>query len=158
METTKTFQELFEEVEKKMQALTEGNSYVRQLNVYTKPSWFCPYMQFVTIDALEKKDYPHGIDRNSIYLTFEINHSENKVRIFDCGHIYLSKTDKQSEKYKYLAMKSMIDVHTDFGGKKFRKTKYKNISDLVEKMNDYFVQVMIDVDKYTGGYPYKEGI
>ena len=52
-------------------------------------------------------------------------------------------------------MKSIVNVHVDKGGKKFRKSKFKNETDLCKKMIDYFNVVMKDVDEYTGGYPYK---
>ena len=62
---------------------------------------------------------------------------------------------KQSEKYKYYVMKSILQVYVDEGGKKFRKSKFKSEKDLCKKMLDYFDNVMVEVEKYTGGYPYK---
>lgn len=52
-------------------------------------------------------------------------------------------------------MKSIQQVYVDEGGKKFRKSKFKTEKDLCKKMLDYFDNVMVEVEKYTGGYPYK---
>lgn len=119
---------------------------------------FCPYLQYIRFDALEVKDYPHNIDRNSIYLCFGIDWVEKKVELHSFGHVWLSPKDKATDKYRYLAMKSMIDIYLDKGGKKFRKTSFKSVTDLFEKLNNYYNVVMQAVTEYTGGYPYKEGI
>lgn len=74
-----------------------------------------------------------------------------------CGHVYLSPSDKQSEKYKYYVMRSMVEIATDYGVKKFRKQKYKNVQDLANKMNTYYSNVIQALEQYTGGYPYKKG-
>ena len=52
----------------------------------------------------------------------------------------------------------MIDIYLDKGGKKFRKTSFKSVTDLFEKLNNYYNVVMQAVTEYTGGYPYKGGI
>lgn len=113
---------------------------------------------FVRLDALDKKDYPNGISMNSVYLTFTANLFTKKVELHSQGHVYLSPKDKESEKYKYLAMKSMVDVYVDKGGKKFRKQKFADMVDLYNKVATYYKNVMQAVDEYTGGYPYKEGV
>lgn len=152
---TTNYNEVFAKVANKMEELASGNKYVKQLIIEQKSSYICPYLQYVRIDALEKKDYPHGIDMNSVYLCFYVDYRDNKVELHSCGHVYLSDSDKQSEKYKYYVMKSIVNVHVDKGGKKFRKSKFKNETDLCKKMIDYFNVVMKDVNEYTGGYPYK---
>lgn len=155
---TSVYNEVFAKVAKEIKRIADGNKYVKQVVVDEKPSSFCPYMQFVRLDALNKEDYPHGIDMNSVYICFCINHKENKVEIHSFGHVYLNEADKQSEKYKYYAMKSIQQVYVDEGGKKFRKCKFKDAKDLCEKMLNYFNTIMVEVEKYTEGYPYKEGI
>ena len=152
---TSVYNEVFAKVAKEIKRITDGNKYVKQVMVEEKPSSLCPYMQFVRLDALNKEDYPHGIDRNSVYIDFCVNHKENKVEIHSLGCVYLDEADKQSEKYKYYAMKSIQQVYVDKGGKKFRKSKFKTEKDLCKKMLDYFDNVMVEVEKYTGGYPYK---
>lgn len=113
---------------------------------------------YIRIDALEAKDYPHNIEENSIYMDFIIDFNENKFEVYRVGHIYLSPSDLKTDRYKYYAMKSMTNVYVDKGGKKFRKTKYKDEETTANKIADYFNNVMESVIQYTGGYPYKEGI
>lgn len=119
---------------------------------------YCPYLCFIRIDALLEKDYPHNISDNSIYIDYEIDFNENKFEVFRVGHVYLSPKDLKTDKYKYLAMKSMSNILVDKGGKKMRKTKHKDCKTTAKKMADYFNEVMNAVIEYTGGYPYKEGI
>lgn len=152
---TSVYNEVFAKVAKEIKKITDGNKYVKQVIVDEKPSSFCPYMQFVRLDALNKEDWPHNIDMNSIYICFCVNHLVYKVEVHTNGHVWLNDADKQSEKYKYLAMKSIQQVYVDNGGKKFRKSKFKSEKDLCKKMLDYFDNVMVEVEKYTGGYPYK---
>lgn len=158
METKEHYSKLFANTDKHLREIAFKNKFVKQVIADTKAYSFCPYMQFVRLDALEEKDYPHNIDINSIYITFKVDYSVNKVEVHSCGHVYLSKKDKESERYKYFAMKSMQDILVDNGGKKFRKCKFKDAKDLCEKMLNYFNTVMVEVEKYTEGYPYKEGI
>jgi hypothetical protein len=113
---------------------------------------------FIKLDALDKNDYPHGIESNSIFLLFVYDTETQKLDLHSDGHVYLSKSDLQTPQYKYYAMKSMSKVHVDLGGKKFRKTSIKNIDDLINKIATYFNTLMDDVIKYTGGYPYKRGL
>lgn len=130
---TSVYNEVFAKVSKEIKRIADGNKYVKQVMVDEKPSFLCPYMQFVRLDALNKEDYPHGIDRNSVYIDFCVNHKENKVEIHSFGCVYLNEADKQSEKYKYYAMKSIQQVYVDEGGKKFRKSKFKTEKTFVRK-------------------------
>lgn len=131
------------------------NSNAVRVFAEEKPSHLCPYMQFVRLDAMKKKDVPYNIEDNSIFVEFKIDHTCNKVEVFRTGHVYISDDDKQTDKYRYLCMKSMTAVLTDNGGKKFRRQKFSSVDDLVKKMNNYYNAVMAEVEKYTGGYPYK---
>lgn len=121
---------------------------------------FCPYLQFVTFDALKTEDWPHGIDMNSVYLCFEIDFKNKKVQLHTNGHVYLSPKDKaENSPYKYHAMRGMAEIAaSDYGVKKFRKQNFKSTEELFNKMEKYFKSVMGAIIKYTGGYPYKEGI
>lgn len=156
--TTKNFSELYKETNDYLNEIASKDRFVKQVIADTKISNFCPNIQYVRLDALEEKDYPYHIDRNSIYITFSVDYAAKKVEVHSCGHIYLSKADLETERYKYYAMKSMQNVLVDNGGKKFRKYSFKDTKDLCKKMLDYFDKVMVEVEKYTGGYPYKEGI
>ena len=113
---------------------------------------------FIKLDALDDKDWSNGIDLNSIYFSFVYDEETKKLDLHSNGHVYLSNEDKQTDKYKYYAMKSIVEVHVDYGGKKFRKTLVKNSDDLITKISTYVNAVMEDVVKYTGGYPYKRGL
>lgn len=113
---------------------------------------------FIKLDALDDKDWSNGIELNSIYFSFVYDEETKKLDLNTNGHVYLSNEDKQTDKYKYYAMKSIVGVHVDYGGKKFRKTSVKNPDDLVTKISTYVNAVMEDVVKYTGGYPYKRGL
>lgn len=124
---------------------------------FDKRTGLCPYLRNVRFDALDSQDYPHGIAENSVFLTFQIDFATKKVELWRTGGIHLSPKDKQTPKYKYLCMKSMVNVLQDKGGKKFRKQTFKNMADLFNKMESYYKEVMQAVTEYTGGYPFKEG-
>lgn len=119
---------------------------------------FYPPQQWIRIDALHKKDWPSNIKDNSVYIDFMISFDTRKVEVVHSGHVYLSPKDLMSPKYKYLAMKSIINVAVDKGLKKFRKSKFKDANDLAKKISSYYNKVMECVTEYTGGYPYKQGI
>ena len=113
---------------------------------------------FIKLDALDAQDWSNGIDLNSIYFSFVYDEETKKLDLNKCGHVYLSNEDKQTDKYKYYAMKSIVNIHVDYGGKKFRKTLVKDSDVLITKISTYVNAVMEDVVKYTGGYPYKRGL
>lgn len=118
-----------------------------------------PHMQYIRIDALDTKDYPHQIESNSIFITFSINFETKKVELHSYGHVYLSPKDLRTPKYQYYAMKSIVNVGVDKGVKKFRKCGFKDSKLLAQKLATYYNDIMICVKEYTGGiYPYKQGI
>ena len=118
----------------------------------------CPYLQFVRLDALNKEDWPHNINDNSIYIQFEVDLLARKVWIHQSGSVYLSPKDKATPQYKYYAMRGMLSIAEEKGAKKFRKQGFKDVADLQKKMENYFRGVIQAVAEYTGGYPYKQGI
>lgn len=113
---------------------------------------------YVTYDMLDKKDWPGGMFRNSIYIQFELDLIRKKVSYKIGGNVYLSDEDRRGEYHAY-AMRSMFDIGEEYGNtKKFRKSTYKNADDVVNKMDKYVKGVMDGVIKYTDGkYPYKQG-
>lgn len=117
-----------------------------------------PEKQFITVDALNEEDVPHRIAENSVYIMFSVDLKAQTVEVYRTGSIYLSESDKQTDRYKYYVMKSMTNVLKDNGGKAFRKQKYKDVNQLCDKIEKYFVSIMKEVEAYTGGYPYKGGI
>ena len=51
---TSVYNEVFAKVAKEIKKISDGNKYVKHVIVDEKPSIFCPYMQFVRLDALNK--------------------------------------------------------------------------------------------------------
>lgn len=145
--------ELFEEIVSKITEVSAAKKVYGNWN-----TGFCPEMQWIRLDALNPENWPNNISDNSIFIEFKFDLAAKKLEVSRTGHIWLSPSDKATDRYKYLAMKSMTNVAEDMGKKKFRKSKFKNADDAVKKMNDYYNMVMECVEKYTGGYPYKQGI
>ena len=98
-------------------------------------------------------DIKHGFAFKGEFISLESN---DKILVTP-GNFKIGGGFK-SDKYKYYAMKSIVGVHVDYGGKKFRKTLVKNSDELITKISTYVNAVMEDVVKYTGGYPYKRGL
>ena len=119
---------------------------------------FCPYMCFIRIDALDKKDYPNNISDNSIFIDIKIDFQEGKFELFRGGHIWISPKDRKTPQYKHYAMRGMFDIAEEKGTKKLRKSKHKDNETTAKKIASYFNEVMKAVKEYTGGYPYKQGI
>lgn len=136
----------------------ENSSAVAVRGAFSKA--FLPYVQFITFDALKKEDWPSNIGENSVFLTFEIDQKAKKVSLYRGGHTYLSPKDKAPDsKWKYYAMRGILNIAAeDYGVKKFRKQGYKSVDDLYKKMETCYKAVMEAITKYTGGYPYKQGI
>lgn len=119
----------------------------------------CPWLQFITLDALEEQDHPHGIAENSIFLTYEIDFVERKMEIHRCGHVYISQADKERwADLRYLAMHPITRVAKERGVKGLRKCNYKNAQQAAQKMLSVFNDVMREIEDYTNGYPYKKGV
>ena len=118
-------------------------------------SGLCPYIQFIRFDALEKKDWPNGISDNSIMIDFKIDFNSHSVEIFRSGHIWLTKEDQAKS---YLCMCGMKKAVGAVGQKWFRKQSWKDEKDLVNKMTNFYTTTIQNIDKVTGGYPYKQMI
>lgn len=148
-------QELFLSIIENLKA--RNIQYCKRIMARYNERW-TPEEQFITMDSLNKEDIPHQIAENSVYITFLVDLEAKTIEVHRTGSVFLSESDKQTDKYKYYVMKSMTKVLKDNGGKAFRKQKYKDINHLCDKMEKYFISVMKEVEAYTGGYPYKEGI
>ena len=134
-----------------------NNKYI--VSVRVNCGGLCPYLAFIRLDCLNKEDYPNNISDNSIFMDFKFDLIAHKIEISRYGHVYLSEKDLATDKYKYLCMKSIVNIATDYGVcKKFRKCSYKSMEQAAKKILDYFNVVMEATEKYTGGYPYKQGI
>ena len=114
---------------------------------------FCPELQYIRMDMLKKEDWPNHIDRNSIFITYEIDMCAKTVEVSTFGHIYLSNEDS---KKSHLAMCSMKQDHQAVGGKWFRRTKYKSAADLAKKMVAFYNSIKQTMEEVTNGYPYKQ--
>ena len=114
---------------------------------------FCPELQYIRMDMLKKEDWPHHIDRNSIFITYEIDMCAKTVEVSTFGHIYLSDEDS---KKSHLAMCSMKQAHQAIGGKWMRRSKYKSAADLAKKMVAFYNSVKQTMEEVTNGYPYKQ--
>jgi hypothetical protein len=139
------YQSLFSEI---LLELTE-----RKLPLRAKFGTFAPHLQFITLDALKPKDYPHNIADNSIYVMFKVNFKEGVIETSQSGHIYLTDAD---QKASYLCMCSMKNAAKAVGNKWFRKTKFKTPEELADKLEKFWGVVMDTLDKATNGYPYKQ--
>lgn len=117
---------------------------------------FCPYIQFVRVDFLDEKDWPHNIAQNSVYITFEIDLQSKKVKVFDNGHIYLTKADMDNS---YLCMAGLKTICQTLGGKWLRTFSYKDSKAVIKKLTDFSNSTLKHVQTYTNNvYPYKEGV
>lgn len=146
-----------EEFEEVMNILKNSNNAL--VKTFNGRFNIATWSQYITLDALNREDWPNGIDRNSIYLIFKIDQITKKVEIHSAGHIWISPQDKELySRDRYLAMHSMLNVTKRNGGKVMRKSTYKSAQDLADKILKAFDNIMEQVIDYTGGYPYKEGI
>lgn len=152
------FEEIVSEVKKVLPKYASDAVMAKTSVIGAFNGGFCPEIQHLRIDALEKCDWPYGISLNSIFMDFRFDLKEKKITIFNYGHIWLSPSDKEREEYKYFAMRSMVEIASEKGVKKFRKYSIKNPADAAEKIAKYYGEVMKAVTEYTGGYPYKQGI
>jgi len=123
------------------------------VHIYGKFGSICPYSQYFTIDALDPQDFPNHIPENSIYISFKIDLRANSVETHTTGHIHLTDADKRKS---YLCMCGMKDCHQAMGGKWMRKSKFKSAEHLADKVEKFWLDVMANVEKATGGYPYNK--
>ena len=142
-----------------MNLLQSASNNITCKAVYGSFQTFCAWTQYITLDALNKQDWPNGINENSIFITFKIDLASKKVEIIRNGHVWISKQDKELySKDSYLAMHSMTEIAKRNGSKIMRKSTYKDTKDLAKRIINAYESIMEQVIDYTGGYPYKEGI
>ena len=142
-----------------MNLLQSASNNITCKAVYGSFQTFCAWTQYITLDALNKQDWPNGINENSIFVTFKIDLASKKVEINRNGHVWISKQDKELySRDSYLAMHSMTEITKRNGGKVMRKSTYKDTKDLAKRIINAYRSIMEQVIDYTGGYPYKEGI
>ncbi len=76
----------------------QGNNNTNAKQIICNYGSFCPNLQYIIYDALETKDYPNGISNNSIRIIFSLNLKTKKVELHSTGHIWLSPSDKATDK------------------------------------------------------------
>ncbi len=113
---------------------------------------FCPYQQWFTLSFIKQEDEPR-IPENGMYVTFKVNMKENKVEVTQSGHIWLTKADQTAS---YLAMCGLRSAVEATGHKWMRKSSYKDVRDLVKKVDRFFTECCASLDDATEGYPYKQ--
>ena len=100
---------------------------------------------YLSFDFLEKEKIPYKIALNGVYLNFKYSIDESKIELFSNGHIEITPEEKQTPRYKYNALKSLLDPYLDNGGKKFRKTQIKEFYS--DEMADKIIPFIKDVIK-----------
>lgn len=105
------------------------------------------YISFIT-----ESEIPNQISHNGIFSYFTWYLTDNSLENTINGHLELTDADKQG-KYKYYALKSLIDPYLAEGGKKFRKCRMNEFSakDLDNKISDWICAVIDAALKDQGG-------
>ena len=105
------------------------------------------YISFIT-----ESEIPNQISHNGIFCYFTWYLADNSLENTINGHLELTDADKQG-KYKYYALKSLLDPYLAEGGKKFRKCRMNEFSakDLDNKMTEWICAVIDAALKDQGG-------
>ena len=120
--------------------------------VATKGDYFVTECQ-VTVNYMQPKDYPNGLEVNACRFIFRYFFNSNSVELAIAPHIYLSPYDREHD-HKYMAMRGAVDLGKECGVPRFRKTKANNEEELANKIAKWLNKIMDIVNVYTGGYPY----
>ena len=125
----------------------------------------CPSVQYIKVNSqsfndrvniyisfIIENEIPNRIQENGIYMYFTWYLADNSLENTINGHLELTDADKQG-KYKYYALKSLIDPYLDEGGKKFRKCRMNEFSakDLDNKISEWICAVIDAALKDQGG-------
>ena len=162
MEMTSLQQKYLNEYNEVIKAVQDNANNAKALKQIIRKDYysFSPETQFIRLDALAEKDYPNGIERNSIYVSFRIDMEEKSVQIHSTGSVWISEADRQLyEGDRCLAMHPMLTITKRNGGKVMRKQRYKDPLDLAKKIIKAYNDIMKEVLDYTNYvYPYKKGV
>ena len=155
---------------KNRQALVLGNNDIKKVEEivleYEKIlKKKCPSLKFIKMNSQESYDrvimyisfiteseIPNQISHNGIFSYFTWYLADNSLENTQNGHLELTDADKQG-KYKYYALKSLLDPYLAEGGKKFRKCRMNEFSakDLDNKISDWICAVIDAALKDQGG-------
>lgn len=107
---------------------------------------------YFSFDFIDKDKIPHGIRQNSVYLRFVYDIDDSKLELYDNGHIDIMPAERET-KYKYFALKSLLDPYYDNGGKKFRKTLIKDFysDEIADKIIPFIKDVIAAALENQGG-------
>jgi hypothetical protein len=108
---------------------------------------------YFSFDFIDKDKIPHGIRQNSVYLRFVYDIDDSKLELYDNGHIDIMPAERETTKYKYYALKSLLDPYYDNGGKKFRKTLIKDFysDEIADKIIPFIKDVIAAALENQGG-------
>lgn len=125
----------------------------------------CPSVQYIKVNSqsfydrvniyisfIIENEIPNRIQENGIYMYFTWYLIDNSLENTQNGHLELTDADKQG-KYKYYALKSLIDPYLAEGGKRFRKCRMNEFSakDLDNKMSEWICAVIDAALRDQGG-------
>lgn len=104
------------------------------------------------ISFISENEIPNQISHNGIFSYFTWYLADNSLENTINGHLELTDKDKQG-KYKYYALKSLLDPYLAEGGKKFRKCRMNEFSakDLDNKISEWICAVIDAALKDQGG-------
>ncbi len=114
---------------------------------------FCPNLQRVRVDYLDKNDWAHNIAENSVYIDFSIDFETGTFEARNCGGMSLTEHDRKKSFYCACSLKRAMQAN---GGRWMRKSKFKDIDDLAAKITKFAKYVHEQLDEITEGYPYKQ--
>ena len=143
----------YKETANEIKMLLKSKTSARGVSVYC--GGLAPYLVFVRLDALDEKDWPHGISDNSLFVEFIVDLRVNSVEFHRGGCIPYNKDDPQAGIYYGMGTNEFMKR---MGLKIFRKGRFKSIEELVGKMNSFYETFVMALEEYKGEYPYREGI
>jgi hypothetical protein len=156
------YEEFFNKVKNLLLAKVDDKSIPYAKHVYGRfsNSFYCPCLQFLTLDALESSEWTNGIRDNSVYVRFSIDMQTKKLEVHTCGHVWISDADKKAYvRDSYLAMHSVCEIAKRNGVKCIRKQSFKTEEECAEKIAKVYNAIMEQVVDYCDGvYPYEKGV
>lgn len=138
---------------KKCQELIENKLKIKANDVLVDKDDRFVKSAYIYINYTKPEDYPNGLVVNSCRFIFSLRFAGNSLELHTSPHAWLSPYDREHD-FKYLAMRSAIDMGKECGVAKFRKSKIKDEDDVANKITKYVNSIMDIVNVYTGGYPY----
>lgn len=114
---------------------------------------FGPQWQRVLIRFTRLEDCFNGIWQNGMYLKFKVDFEAGSFEVCDYGHIYLTKSDSDKTN---LCMCGLNNAWKATGRPWPRKSKFKTVEDLAERISKICKTAVEVLDETTEGYPYEQ--